>query len=619
MKRMKTKMQKIAWTFLTVALLAAEVIFPATSFTVRAETTAYERTAIEDDLNGLDITAYPKNEKGTVSLVNFSEYSYSNNTFYAENYGLYFYIYNPTEKEISTRAGANVINMAVSYNRAGEPSEYANMSLTVLDSTENRRFYKLRLTNVGALYETEKQYSDGHVGERRYDIAGIQLYFIGEANARDFKIAGTYRYTGYAKGMGGNSSEASTLNCEVSKLEVVPLTIYQTYFHSGMNENGAGHQNQLTSVYFAIPKDKIRNYGGLYAVKCSWNERRTTPIIVTKDMEVFNDVSENIGTRGEGGRYRIYDNYFETSGMGNATSANWAYNGGDVLIVKDILPVGYAFKSNKSNVRDEEISTETMLKWIREHGEADYLFSDDVDEGRTYGYQEHTFYADELFDMLSFDTTADGFKKFAMQWQNFWSFLGGESWDLGEDITDIAPIKPVTDEDFKGTESVNAKQLLVNENDYGAFKSFYDMHKSVNDIFLLRVAVTDYYSRMQRVEKTEHGLFDGVETESTFMARETVFMDFDIIELTFQKDGKETVLGVVASPVDLVGGITGPIDEGTQWWVWVIIAIVALVVIVLLCVFVKPFASLIVSVFKGLWWLITLPFRAIKALIYRKK
>ena len=142
-----------------------------------AEYTAYDRSAIEDDLKEIDVVAYPADAEGRHFLlddVGFMEYGYSESSFIAQNYyGIYLYLYNPTEREISTRAGANVVNMATYYNVAGEPTIYENVEITVLDHTDNYRFYKFKIADSKTVYERARAYARGHDGVRRYDIASI--------------------------------------------------------------------------------------------------------------------------------------------------------------------------------------------------------------------------------------------------------------------------------------------------------------------------------------------------------------------------------------------------------------------------------------------------------------
>ena len=589
---------KTASTVMLAAGIAVTAGAAPATVTLAAEMTAFDQTTIEQDLAAVDLSVYTENSDGRHALlddVGFMEYAYSSDSTVAADYfGLYFYVYNPTAREISTRAGANVVNMAVSYDADGEPTEYANCAVTVLDYTDDHLIYKFKLTNSSGAYDRAKAYASAHDGVRRYDIAGIQLWFSGDANATDSNTATeergiTYRCTGYGRGCGADKDAASTLQIDEEKLTTISLDVHQTYYRMrNINQNGANHVNQVTSVYFSIPKKYTQKYGDLFSVKCEWDERRTTPIIVTNNNDIFQDVLSNLGVYFDsdvqaGGDdvealYEIYDQYVVASGMGGSRFAEWGYNPSNVILV-DRTPVGWVFKTSKSNVLEAQITTAQMLNFASDHEWADYLFSDDMDSGRTFGKQEHTFYADEPFDLLTFNSSASGWDKFALGWKQFWSF-GKSDYDWGDENTTVDPIKRVTDADVAGTDEENAANLLVHELDYSEFDEYYNKNKLESDIFLLRFAVTDFYSALQSV--FDGGWFDWADTSSTYMARGTVFLDFDIIHLGFGDRNNLTIIPVVADPVDIIPGIDPPpvTTDGIDWTLIAILAAVAVACIV---------------------------------------
>ena len=375
--------------------------------------------------------------------------------------------------------------------------------------------------------------------------------------------------------------------------DLVELEVGQTYWRSNsINQNGANHYNQVNSVYFAIPEEAVVKYGELWGVTCRWDERRTSPILVTNDGELEATFKKWIGQKtGITDRFAVYDTYSGSIGGGMpASDWGWGYgysvnentgevnDVGGVAITIDDTPPGWVFRSNESTVLNTRISSADMLAWASSHGFANYLFTSDVDEGRTYGEQEHTFYADEPFDLLTFNATASGWDKFLLGWQQFWSF-GKPDYDWGIGNATVDPIKRVTDADFSGTEEINADNLLVHDLDYGTFKAYYDAHKE-DAVYLLRFAVTDYYAAQATVVTDAEWWNPGswgsgtLDTTSTYMARETVFLDFEIIELTFNKDGNLTVLPVVMSPIDIISGIDPPAYAGFDWTlVWWLVGI----------------------------------------------
>lgn len=610
------------------------VITPAYGHAYAAGNTNFDKTYVLDDLqstDGFSLAQYPfyESAKPEMRVVDFVEYCYDYRANMRGNYGLYLYVYNPNAQEIVTNSTKNKVQIAVAYD--SDPITEKSVALTYEKfdlafcsmSTGvgvNRLFYKFKVI--------DHKSADGKTiaervnsTERRYDISGIELLTKGKPNATEYGVATSYHFTGFAEGY-GDGGTGTTLTR--GTLETIELDLHATtYRFPYINENGAGHQNQLDSVYFAVPKEFNEEYGELYRIKCCWDEQKTTPVVVTNNKDIYSWASKWVGQRENiTDKFGIYDGSISDVVVGKPVADwgwgyQWKSNGdeGDVggILVRDSTPTGYVFLSDKSDVKDTEISSGKMKDWIYGHNYADYLFSDTVDTGRTRGYQEHTFTADEPFDMLSFNATASGWDKFCLNWQAFWT---GKSWDFGEGAqTQVEPIRLVTDKDFTGTGVADAQKLYVHTDDFDEFEKFYKANEATKNVFLLRFAVTDYYSNMQTVltdatwynpSTWQSGTKD---TKSTYMARETVFLDFDIIELTFKRDTTETIIPVVASPIDVVGGITAPIEKDGISWGKLILALLALIVIVVLLAPILPY------VIRAVIWVILLPFKAIAALV----
>lgn len=113
------------------------------------------------------------------------------------------------------------------------------------------------------------------------------------------------------------------------------------------------------------------------------------------------------------------------------------------------------------------------------------------------------------------------------------------------------------------------------------------------------------------MELNEGFLWSDKKTEGqAYIAQESVFFDFDIIQLTFNKDEVYTVIPVVSSPIDVVNDITPPvnIDDGMDW-LKIILAVIMLILLIIILWPITPY------VVKAIVWIITLPFKAISALI----
>ena len=146
---------------------------------------------------------------------------------------------------------------------------------------------------------------------------------------------------------------------------------------------------------------------------------------------------------------------------------------------------------------------------------------------------------------------------------------------------------------MKGTTKEVSDRLLINANDVQALRDYYNeavTSLSVDDeecvVVLFHFATTDYYSAPVEIWELGTGLFGGDTKISgqAYRAWESVFFDFDVIQLTFNNDGVYHVIPAVSSPIDIVNAITPPVDmdDDTPWWAYVIVVLAEIVVLLLL-------------------------------------
>ena len=84
---------------------------------------------------------------------------------------------------------------------------------------------------------------------------------------------------------------------------------------------------------------------------------------------------------------------------------------------------------------------------------------------------------------------------------------------------------------------------------------------------LFRFAVTDYYASTARFDYENDEMSD----PDGYVAQETMFFDFKVISLTFRDElEKETVIGVVSTPLDIVNGVEPSPDASKDLadWDW---------------------------------------------------
>ena len=115
------------------------------------------------------------------------------------------------------------------------------------------------------------------------------------------------------------------------------------------------------------------------------------------------------------------------------------------------------------------------------------------------------------------------------------------------------------------------------------FKDFYNQSKKDDKtVVLFRFAQTDYVNLPVIAYDSYKG--DNLSRDygkDTFVVQESVFMNFDIIQLTFNKEGVYTVIPVVSNPIDIYNDITIPDVTGLDWW-QIVLAILLIILLVIL-------------------------------------
>ena len=595
---------------------------------------AFEERNVLDDLTGgtvggkkFSLADYPHNSEGKPQIVSFTEFCYS---YYAEkqgDFGLYVYVYNPQDIAFDTQTSRNQIQLTY-----GSKASYAKYSLIFCNySTQagyEGRFYKFKVQL------TDSQRSDilktVKPDARVYKVSGVELSYKGQIT--DYPCAQSYTYTGFAQGYGSELATSDTLSCRVNGFEkYLTLDVHSTYYRpEGTNGKNEYTQDSLHSVYFAIPRSVVSEYGKMTAVHATWLDATLAPVLVTGDKESYDTIlpylGQNIGPNTEGLEHAY-------AGSANYTVTSWA--GSTALYGWDCA---YAFNLPSSwsklggTVVNKSAREVSPLYWLAYAGDGtdsadDYVLSSEEIETKLKEYTQKYGGAlvNDRYSRVLFDDVAETFTEVNIQAEEEYSLtnevLGSSWWDKLWGITypstfdGIKAIYEVTDSDFKSDEKATCDGLFIAAQDYAEFKEFYNAKKAENIVYLFRYQVTDFISSEATHFVPESGLGEKIgawNTEDTnaYFMQETVNLDFDIIDVTCTKDNVETVLPVVSSPIDNIPDGTPPVhttsDKGLSWW-QILLAVLALILVVILLFKFAP--VLVFAVGK----VIALPFKAVGA------
>ena len=184
------------------------------------------------------------------------------------------------------------------------------------------------------------------------------------------------------------------------------------------------------------------------------------------------------------------------------------------------------------------------------------------------GYSCYDFDADLDTQVLSSWSESD--PSFWDNWKHFGlgaAFTGGPE----EESRVVAPIQILQADDLDGNNATVSERLLVNMQDVDSIRETYTKATENDEVVILfRFATSDYFSQAATIIEPGAGFLgaDKKYENQAYIASESVFFDFDIIQLTFNKEGIYTVIPVVADPIDAIGGITPPVDlpGELEWW-----------------------------------------------------
>lgn len=623
--------------------------YAATDESVQA---TYENTNVLNNLKGatiggkeFDLADYPHNSDGKPQVISFVEFCYS---YYAEkqaDYGLYVYVYNPQDIAFDMSSERNQIQLTY----GGKPS-YSKYVLQFLNySTEagyEGRFWKFKVT----LSEAQRAaiFKELDDNERIYKISGIELSYKNVVT--EYACGQTYTYKGYALGYGSELAASVTLSCKVDGFDkCLSLDVHSTFFR-GKGTNGKKYiQDTLHSVYFSVPNEIIDEYGKMTAVHATWLNAYTAPALVTGNSgyyeEMLNHIGENTGLPGTYGdlkfkySFRTEEDLVDTSiGGVHFSGYHSGYNYPSKLsgkITNHIPVLHWLFKATNGNADTYDVPSEDILDYMQrysaQHGGelVNGRYSKDLFASVDNAFTDINIQANETYSL-----TSEVISK------NFWEKLfGGSHVEEIEVFDNIKAIEAVDYNDIANLESVQVcKKYYVDDADYKEFKEFCQTSKRKDEtVYLFRYKQSEYFSA-EVYEGTwketwsfnaggaiiAPGYVYSYENDDTnaFLMQQWVQLDFDIIDLTFTKDGVETVIPVIMSPMDIVADGDHPVvttPEPKDWWKIILGLIAFIVILILLLKFCPAIIFVIGKILLFPFKCIGALFKAISNSIKRRK
>ena len=652
-------MRKILALFLALLCIVPMIALPLSAAGATTETVYVRdlsKTTVDQDLIGsfyrsadgaerkietADEIAYafPAAQSGQPQVISVVEMGYEAAKSIHSSVDLYVYVYTPQK---STHY-AKSINLCLNFDmqkvdgegQSDDPNDwnettYNPHSLQLAGVSSNGTVKKYRIADLDISANTFK-------GVRRYDISTL-TYLSRSTNRKEivnveqsYVMRGEHSYGDYS---------TTTKGFDVLLID----DLRQTHFRY-RNQQDENMLTQINSVYFAIPDDKVAEWGNLFSIKSSWYRERTTPIVVTNYEDLYNDFAPHIGKNLTQDGIKVDRSIFLADYTLQQNGANsydyvWFYNehANDSYFNHDADSTNilwWLFYNEVEELADANVQTADMISRFQKYCDdiSKYLEDDEsprdhaimenwnvvqsyedakAETGYDYGFVTETIKAENLLDgSLQGYEHKNGFHK-------FWADFVGKNYDE-EDLQDIHSIQMLDANAVKELVVADkddiSKKYLIADNDIKSFVNFC-VEANANDMtpVVMHFAVSDYFvsspcggwaatGTSAFVGYTRKFVFEWREVAKNecYIAKEDLFLDFTMIEMKFKKGTVFTTIPVNTQPMDIVSGTdphpdqdlvtTRPsgnknTDKIEDWFagvrVWVLVVAIALVVIVVI-------------------------------------
>lgn len=511
---------------------------------------------ISQNLQGVDLDSFSSVIRPSVVGVFTNE-----NKAETEDYYLYMYLYVPGDLVVNSGFISNLyIGMSTGDHHSNDT--YSSLAFSVIDKEDS--FYKLRF-NIWKTY---------------FYASEFETLRIVWDNLTVNYSSGTYTYHQYnefiIKKNSDGSSDVSFTQSEVATLDVKHTT-YKTLATEDFNT-----RDEIFTAYFAIPEEYKKLYSSLYSVSSTYVKKRTSPILIHKPNGQFYsndfDASSSLGIRKSKFISKNYD--YDTDGIFEQITVDYGSNIEDTLLVdyviKNLLPeeFQYYFKSYNPNMKVDE---KQLLKWIASYSEFLELFEYSED------FECSTKTIDESWSSIPYMTNAS----FSEVSNEYGFFAALELWwyrnnpEKIQEILDKYLIDTYEDSIFEDepflilinqsekekiytmSSSEISETYLVDLEDVQDFRDYVLIEHKNEDVVVYRFDICDYVSEELVCFSDETNFpspIDITDDEFSFVQK-YMFFEFQVIDVTFEKDGQYHSLNVISEKQDIIGDVEGGVND----------------------------------------------------------
>lgn len=669
--------------------LFAYLIFLPTKTVYASETLQhhYETSSVVEDLESLEINTTDSYD--TVKLLYFLEYGYGYDGLYSIYLYTYIPLNNTSISNIIYDSSKNAITFGFTDTEEDVLRvDYHKLKIST-KNTESKEWYFENENKTGVFVKWKVDLSENNFilnesAHRYYCVSGIELQEKRNPTATEFLVGNIYDCY---KNEEGKDMVIVSANLPTVSVDTYH-TFFRTGSSELDNSLGSGWQDQISSCYFSLPK-YIGNVGTsfLSSIKATFDYKYTTPILVLgddsnattnqwKNDNVYTAFLRNSlfqDTCLVGNRLYFYANYKKNSYIPENSKFYHHEHSYDLFYGNERIHfVDFGNETNSSNVSYKLNNLgwlfydENLINYIEDEiVSEDYFFDGDNLLNYYEKYKNDSNINSYLFEQVSdndnnsYSLAGLKYGKNTLTYGNsnnenvdiskitfstllsnsvggtFWENLGNalSTWwaelfnKRAYKIEEICPFERVDYTDvYALTDDELSKKYFVDINEITSFRNYCKESLLINkDVWLFRYDASEYYSSTAFCSYTNAAENPITYNATGFVARQPVYLDFDILQFGFTQEGKEFTIPVEHSPENVFNDLTAQQDVDysflTNFMSYVTLLLFAIAIVVVIIVF-WPFFRIVFSgiglILKIVFKIVFFPFRLLGNLFKSK-
>ena len=490
---------------------------------------------------------------------------------------MYFYLYNPTKKEIDITSENNKVR--ASYSRNEDEVSYCDYNLTYVNSDCDGVLMKFKVKGFFTNLAFDQD-------ERAYTIAGIELVTKGSSTAIDYGVGKEFTFRDNELGFTLQAwKEIDTVQTEVKH------TYYRLSYDSDSVDKGdSDRYYDIRTVYFNVPNEVIGKYGYINSLKCEWEECLLFPVFVTNKNNVANVLSKYVNSPvNSNEELMFYYNFYASCGSLFSQYYLYGFN----YIEHFCNSFANEYINQLGGVYSTELGIFSGLEWL--DGEVKISSSKLMESQDEFGWDDVNF---RYIDKSNFGKNAQMFNVYStssggmLAPDALLSLLSNNSFREFIDTSMsghselFCPLKIVTAEDLILSKKEFSEKFFVDIDDVDKIKENYNENDT---LYVLNYSITDYAAYTD-VDFCYGPVVDGEELDDDdfkcFVADVTAIRNFDLIEANYELNGIVTILPFVSNPTNHVTGVVAK-NSGWKPPLWLVILIICVVVLIAVKIYKK--------------------------------